>query len=172
MAKGFGAVGASVAAGWLRHFLDGTGTPMDLSDDSKLAKAVKADSIFMGLDNTIQARAKTLLDSGQQVANVTSVMQNPDFSNSPSTSEPRLAFGGTQGLDISGSGKQKNGYYVGTITYVIRDIYGFYAKMKFLWYGPMMHYLQGTCGAPSYPDGAHWFADSVTVTVPFKQPVG
>jgi hypothetical protein len=110
----------------------------------------------------------------QHTADVTSVMYNPDFA-ALDIRHPRAtlvlseAFGGTQGLDISGSGYRENGTYTGTITYVIRDIYGFYAKSKFLGVGPKMHYLQGICGAPWYKHGAHWFPDSVTVTIPFEQ---
>jgi hypothetical protein len=74
------------------------------------------------------------------------------------------------GAPVPGSGVRENGTYTGTTTYVIRDIYGFYAKSKFLGVGPQMHYLQGTCGAPSCKGRARWFPDSVTVTIPFSQP--
>jgi hypothetical protein len=169
----FSFFGASDAADFLRHFLDGTGTPIDRPDGSALSVAVKNDSVFTDLDKIVQAQAKKLLDSGQQTADVTSVLYNPDFSQKFRASlATQAAFGGTQGLDVSGSGYQVNGSYVGTITYVIRDIYGFYAKSKFFGLGPEMHYLQGVCGAPWYPGGAHWFPDSVTVTIPFDQPVG
>lgn len=33
-------------------------------------------------------------------------------------------------------------------------------------------YLQSTCGAPDFPQGAHWFYSAVIVTVPFNQPTG
>ena len=164
-------------AKFLRHFLAGTGTAVDLADGSGLAADAKRSGIFKELDKKIQHQVKKLLDAGQHTADVTSVMYNPDFA-ALDILHPKAAlalseaFGGTQGLDISGSGYRENGTYTGTITYVIRDIYGFYAKSKFLGVGPKMHYLQGTCGAPWYKHGAHWFPDSVTVTIPFSQPVG
>jgi hypothetical protein len=33
-----------------------------------------------------------------------------------------------------------------------------------------MRYLQTVCGAPQHAGGAHWFPDTITVTVPFSQP--
>ena len=30
---------------------------------------------------------------------------------------------------------------------------------------------KGVCGAPDYKGGAHYYKDSVTVTVPFNQPI-
>jgi hypothetical protein len=172
----FAAVGASDGAAFLLHFLDGTGTPIDRPNGSALSEAIATDSVFGGLDNSIQAQAKKILDSGQRDVDVTSAMYNPDFSQ-PDPLHPaaslaaETAFGGTQGLGVTGSGYKYDGFYWGSITYVIRDVYGFYATPSFFGVGPMMHYLQGTCGAPWYPGGAHWFYDSVAVTVPFKQPV-
>ena len=173
------AVGMKVAspagARFLRHFLAGNGTAVDLADGSGLAADAKRSGIFKKLDKKVQQQAKKLLDAGQRTADVTSVMKNPDFA-ALDILHPKAAlalseaFGGTQGLDISGSGFRENDTYTGTITYVIRDIYGFYAKSKFLGVGPEMHYLQGVCGAPWYKHGAHWFPDSVTVTIPFDQP--
>jgi hypothetical protein len=37
-------------------------------------------------------------------------------------------------------------------------------------FGPPMRYLQTVCGAPQHPGGAHWFPDTIVVTVPFRQP--
>jgi hypothetical protein len=36
--------------------------------------------------------------------------------------------------------------------------------------GPPMRYLQTVCGAPRHAGGAHWFPDTITVTVPFNRP--
>jgi hypothetical protein len=33
-----------------------------------------------------------------------------------------------------------------------------------------MRYLQTVCGAPQHAGGAHWFPDTITVTVSFNQP--
>ena len=167
-------VGSPAGANFLRHFLAGSGTAVDLADGSGLAAAARRSGIFRKLDKTVEQQAEKLLDAGQHTADVTSVMYTPDFAaldilHPQAALALSEAFGGTQGLDISGSGYRENGTYTGTITYIIRDIYGFYAKSKFLGVGPQMHYLQGTCGAPWYPHGAHWFPDSVTVTIPFSQ---
>jgi len=62
------------------------------------------------------------------------------------------------------------GRYMGTLTYVIRDSYGFPVDDTLGGFGPPMRYLQTVCGAPRHAGGAHWFPDSVTVTVPFDQP--
>jgi hypothetical protein len=32
-----------------------------------------------------------------------------------------------------------------------------------------MRYLQTACGAPQHPGGAHWFPDTIAVTVPFNR---
>ena len=56
----------------------------------------------------------------------------------------------------------------GRLTYVIRDVYGFPPSDQLLGTGPAMRYLQVNCGAPEHAGGAHWFPDSITVTVPFR----
>ena len=62
--------------------------------------------------------------------------------------------------------------YVGELTYVIRDAYGFGVHDYLFGAGAEMRYLQTTCGAPFYPGGAHWFPDSIAVTVAWRVPVG
>ena len=79
-------------------------------------------------------------------------------------------FRGTQGLTVTGSGGRKNGRYAGTLSYVIRDSYGFPASDTLHGFGAPMRYLQTACGAPQHPGGAHWFPDTIAVTVPFNQP--
>jgi hypothetical protein len=167
-------VGAPTGAAWLRHFLDGTGTPIDLGDDSKLAAEVKSSSVFKNFDNAVQGEAKRALDSGEQNVTLSSSIQTtPNFYALGGNSDPLWAFGGTQGVDITGNGFPQHGQYVGELTYTIRDIYGFYNKIfKLPIVGWEMHYLQGKCGAPFYKGGAHWFQDSVTVKVKFQQPIG
>ena len=81
-----------------------------------------------------------------------------------------LGFRGTQGLTVTGSGVRKSGRYVGTLTYVIRDSYGFPADDTLDGFGPPMRYLQTVCGAPQHAGGAHWFPDTITATVPLSQP--
>jgi hypothetical protein len=166
------ASGAPDGADLLAQFLNGSGVAIDYPDGSSLADKVKASPRFQALDQAVQAEAKAKLDAGQQDVTVTSSLKTVDFTigSGQTNWDLYLAFGGTQGLDVSGSGFPINGRYVGTITYVIRDTYGFSTASKFLGVGPQMHYLQTVCGAPFFTGGAHWFPDSVTVTVPFDQP--
>ena len=151
--------------------MGGSGTPIDVPDNSVLAFEVKQSSSFKNADQQFEQYAKQQLGLGQQSdIDISNGLHLIHF-NQSLIPDLRLGFGGTQGLDVRGSGYQENGRYVGTITYTIRDVYGFYAKDKFLGVGPKMHYLQGVCGAPDYKGGAHYYKDSVTVTVPFNQPI-
>ena len=170
----FNSVGAPTAAAWLRHFLDGSHTPIHLGDDTKLAAEVKSSSVFKDYDAAVQAEAKKALDGGaQNVTLTTSIKTTPNFYAFGGNSDPLWAFGGTQGVDVSGNGFPQHGQYVGELTYTIRDIYGFYNSLTHLpIVGWEMHYLQSTCGAPFYKGGAQWFEDSVTVKVKFQQPIG
>lgn len=167
----FGQIFAPYAEYFLLHFLDGSGTSLDEADSTPLAFEASHSSVFQAADQEFQHYAKNLLDQGNLAADISKGLHTVDFSTS---SIPDLfwGFGGTQGLLVNGSGYQENGRYVGTITYKIEDIYGFYAAEKFHGMGPRMHYLQGICGAPYHRGGAHWFQDSVSVTVPFDQPIG
>src|SRR5690242_2864428 len=79
-------------------------------------------------------------------------------------------FRGTQGLTVTGRGARENGRYAGTLSYVIRDSYGFPVGDTLDGFGPPMRYLQTVCGAPRHAGGAHWFPDTITVTVPFNRP--
>jgi hypothetical protein len=169
-ASSFSGLGATDAADLLTHFLAGTGTPIDYPDGSTLSEAVKADPQFIALDKAVQEAAAAQFNTGLDAAEVTRNLKTLNFSSFSTATSLQLAFGGTQGLDVKGTVRVENGSYTGTITYTIRDIYGFFDNNKFLFVGKAMHYLQGICGAPDFPAGAHWFADSVTVTVPFSQP--
>lgn len=168
---------APTGEAWLLHFLGGTGTAIHLDDNSQLAAAVKSSSVFKNYDKVVQAEIKKDLDSGVQNVMLnykdpsSSIHNTPDFSAAPRRSDPHWAFGGTQGVDVSGSGFPQHGQYVADLTYTIRDIYGFYQNKR-VDYGPEMHYLQSICGAPFHKGGAHWFEDSVTVKVKFQQPIG
>ena len=86
------------------------------------------------------------------------------------TSDLYWGFRGTQGLTVTGSGRRENGRYVGTLSYVIRDSYGFPTDDTLEGFGPPMRYLQTACGAPQHAGGARWFPDTITVTVPFSRP--
>ncbi len=71
---------------------------------------------------------------------------------------------------MTGTASLQGGYYVGSLTYVITESYGFNAGNVLLGIGSAMRYLQTVCGAPYYPGGAHWFPVSVTVTEPLNIP--
>jgi hypothetical protein len=160
-------------AAWLTHFLEGSGTSIDLGDGSPLAGQVKTDPAFKQLNDDVQAKIKAMLDSGvQNVMLDAGDLPPPNFSGAASNPEPKFAFGGTQGLEVTGNGFPQHGQWVGQLTYTIRDVYGFYFTLKFKHASAPMHYLQSVCGAPQFPGGAHWFYTSVTVTVPFQQPIG
>jgi hypothetical protein len=73
-------------------------------------------------------------------------------------------------LSVTGSGSRENGRYAGILSYVIRDSYGFPAADTLGGFGPPMRYLQTACGAPQHAGGAHWFPDTITVTVRFSRP--
>jgi hypothetical protein len=74
-----------------------------------------------------------------------------------------------QGLTVTGRGTRENGRYAGTLSYVIRDSYGFPVGDTLDGFGPPMRYLQTVCGVPRHAGGAHWFPDTITVTVPFNR---
>jgi hypothetical protein len=77
---------------------------------------------------------------------------------------------GAAGLFRGGAGGRVTPAHAGTLSYVIRDSYGFPASDTIHGFGPPMRYLQTICGAPQHAGGAHWFPDTITVTVPFNRP--
>ena len=98
-----------------------------------------------------------------------SAAQLPTVAFESKTSDLYWGFRGTQGLTVTGSGRRENGRYAGTLSYVIRDSYGFPASDTLAGFGPPMRYLQTACGAPQHAGGARWFPDTITVTVPFNR---
>jgi hypothetical protein len=98
-----------------------------------------------------------------------SAAQLPTFVFESKTSDLYWGFRGIQGLSVTGSGSRENGRYVGTLTYVIRDSYGFPASDTLDGFGAPMRYLQTACGAPQHAGGARWFPDTIAVTVPFSR---
>lgn len=97
-----------------------------------------------------------------------SAAQLPTVTFESKDSDLYWGFRGTQGLTVTGTGRRENGRYAGTLSYVIRDSYGFPARDTLHGIGSAMRYLQTACGAPQHPLGAHWFPDTITVTVPFR----
>jgi hypothetical protein len=163
---GFGLENFPTAANLLAHFLKGTGTEVDFGVGSVISKKAVASSAFQAVNTEVQSEI-----AHQLKANVTrvrlSAAQLPTVLFATTSSDLYWGFRGTQGLTVTGSGTRKNGRYVGTLTYVIRDSYGFPVDDTLDGFGPPMRYLQTACGAPQHQGGAHWFPDTITVTVPF-----
>jgi hypothetical protein len=169
IADGFAAANFPAAASLLRHFLAGAGTGVDYPAGSRISALARASDEFRVLNGQVQAAVARQLKVGDTQVRLPAG-QLPTVTFSETTSDLYWSFRGTQGLTVTGSGSRKNGRYVGTLTYVIRDSYGFPVDDTLGGFGPPMRYLQTVCGAPQHAGGAHWFPDTITVTVPFDQP--
>ena len=167
--SGFGVANFPVAAALLRHFLAGSGTAVNYPAGSQIAKLAQASAEFIAVRNEVTAAIMRQLAAGKSAVRL-SARQLPLLTFSSTSSDLYWGFRGTQGLTVTGSGIRKNGRYVGTLSYVIRDSYGFPVDDTLGGFGPPMRYLQTVCGAPQHAGGAHWFPDSITVTVPFNEP--
>lgn len=178
------AIGHAVAATWqtaglatasalLTDFLGGTGAEVDYPDASQVATEIMGSSAFTAENNAVLTYiGEQLTDGATQIQLPT----GPDYVHALAflnyITEPDLywALRYTHQIDVSGSGSLVGTNYVGSLTYVISESYGFNEGNTFLGIGTAMRYLQTTCGAPYYPGGAHWFPVSVTVTVQFTIP--
>jgi hypothetical protein len=169
IADGFAASGFPAAAGLLRHFLAGEGTGVNYPAGSRTSRLAVASSAFQLVNGQVQTAVARRLKAGDVQVRLAAT-QLPTVTFSATTSDLYWSFRGTQGLTVTGSGVRESGRYVGTLTYVIRDSYGFPAGDTLDGFGPPMRYLQTACGAPQYAAGAHWFPDTITLTVPFDQP--
>jgi hypothetical protein len=167
IASGFSLEGFPAASDLLRHFLSGTGTEIDYRLGSTISNEAKASAGFAAVNEIVQGEiAVQLKDGGTRVR--LSAGQLPTVLFASTASDLYWGFRGTQGLTVSGGGRGENGRYVGTLTYVIRDSYGFPADDTLDGFGPPMRYLQTVCGAAQHPGGARWFPDTITVRVPFN----
>jgi hypothetical protein len=153
----------------LRHFLKGKGTQVDYRTGSPISQKALASSAFKAVNNEVQKAILRQLKAGKTRVRLSGA-QLPTVAFESKNSDLYWGFRGTQGLTVTGSGSHENGRYTGTISYVIRDSYGFPASDTLAGFGAPMRYLQTACGAPRHPGGAHWFPDTITVTVPFSQP--
>lgn len=169
IASGFATARFPVAAALLKHFLAGSGTGINYPASSPIAKLALASAPFTAVRNEVTAAIMRQLAAGKNAVRL-SAGQLPLPAFSSTSSDLYWGFRGTQGLTVSGSGIRKGGRYAGTLTFVIRDSYGFPVSDTLDGFGPPMRYLQTVCGAPQHAGGAHWFPDSITVTVPFSQP--
>jgi hypothetical protein len=169
VADGFALANFPASADLLTHFLEGKGTEVDYRAGSLISKKALASSAFRAVNNEVQEAILSQLKAGRTRVQL-SAAQLPAVAFESKTSDLYWGFRGTQGLTVTGSGSRENGRYVGTLSYVIRDSYGFPASDTLDGFGRPMRYLQTVCGAPQRAGGAHWFPDTITVTVPFNRP--
>ncbi|HEY1318905.1 MAG TPA: hypothetical protein VGF32_01605 [Streptosporangiaceae bacterium] len=169
LARAFALADLPVSANLLAHFLTGKGTGVNYRAGSPIAKKVLASEAFRALNQEVQKAILGQLAAGRTRVRL-SAAQLPAVAFESTSSDLYWGFRGTQGLTVSGRGSRENGRYAGTLSYVIRDSYGFPAGDTLNGFGPPMRYLQTACGAPRHAGGAHWFPDTITVTVPFNRP--
>jgi len=169
VANGFALASFGASADLLSHFIKGTGTEVDYRAGSPISQQVLSSSAFKAVNRKVQRVILRQLKAGKTRVRL-SVAQLPPVAFESRNSDLYWGFRGTQGLTVTGSGSRKNGRYAGTLSYVIRDSYGFPASDTLAGFGAPMRYLQTVCGAPQHPGGAHWFPDTITVTVPFSRP--
>jgi hypothetical protein len=169
VAGGFDLAGFSAAADLLEHFLKGTGTAVNYPAASSLSQLARASAAFRAVDKQVQDRILSQLRAGHAHVGL-SAAQLPLVAFDSPDSDLYWGIRGTQGLTVTGRGRLEHGRYVGTLSYVIRDSYGFPATDTLAGFGPPMRYLQTACGAPGFAGGAHWFPDTVTIPMPFNQP--
>ena len=169
VAAGFALAGFPASADLLRHFLQGKGTEVDYRAGSPISQEALSDSAFRAVNNEVQETILSQLKAGKARVRL-SAAQLPTVAFESKSSDLYWGFRGTQGLTVTGSGTRKNRRYTGTLSYVIRDSYGFPARDALHGFGAPMRYLQTVCGAPQHPRGAHWFPDTIAVTVPFSGP--
>lgn len=168
IANGFERLGAPYAAMLLRHFLGGSGIPVDISNGTPISRDLLKNPQFQSLNNDVQAYIQNKLSEGKDTITVNAPTLRRIGLYSPT--DLHWSFGGTQGLDVTGSGSLVGSSYTGTLTYTIRDSYGFSKKDYFYGIGRDMRYLQTSCGSPYKSNGARWFPDSITITVNFSLP--
>jgi hypothetical protein len=169
IAAGFASTGLPVSADLLNHFLGGTGTEADYRAGSAISKQALASTAFRAVDNEVQTAILSQLKVGRTRVRLTA-SQLPTVTFASSGGDLYWGFRGTQGLTVTGTVHRANGRWAGTLSYVIRDSYGFPAGDTLAGFGPPMRYLQTVCGAPQHAGGARWFPDTITVTVPFSHP--
>jgi len=169
VARGFALTGLPVGAELLRHFILGTGTGVAYRAGTAISRKALASSAFQAVNSKVQAEVLGQLKAGRTHVRL-SAAQLPTVAFESRTSDLYWGFRGTQGLTVTGGGHRAHGRYTGTLSYVIRDSYGFPVGDTLDGFGPPMRYLQTACGAPQHQGGARWFPDTITVTVPFSQP--
>ena len=169
IADGFSAASLPASAGLLRHFLAGEGTAVGYPAGSAVSRLAMTSAAFAAVDKEVKAAVTQQLKAGSTKVRL-SAAQLPLVPFDSAGGDLYWGFRGTQGLSVTGRGQRAGASYAGTLTYVIRDSYGFPEGDTLGGFGAPMRYLQTVCGAPQHAGGAHWFPDTITVTVPFRQP--
>jgi hypothetical protein len=169
LADGFALASFPASAHLLMHFLKGNGTLVAYRAGSPISTKARSSSAFQAVNSQVQQAILRQLKAGRTRVQLSGA-QLPTVAFESKKSDLYWGFRGTQGLTVTGSGSRQNRRYTGTLSYVIHDSYGFGASDTLGGFGPPMRYLQTACGAPRHPGGAHWFPDTITVTVPFSQP--
>ena len=113
-----------VSADLLTHFLTGKGTEVNYRAGSPISRKALASSAFRAVDSEVQAAVLSQLKAGRTHLRL-SPATLPTVAFESKTSDLYWGFRGTQGLTVTGSGRRENGRYVGTLSYVIQDSYGF-----------------------------------------------
>jgi hypothetical protein len=169
IADGFSVASLPASASLLQHFLAGKGTAVGYPAGSAVSRLAMASAAFAAVDKEVKAAVTRQLKAGRTQVRL-SAAQLPLVSFDSAGGDLYWGFRGTQGLGVTGRGQRAGGGYAGTLTYVIRDGYGFPEGDTLGGFGAPMRYLQTVCGAPQHAGGARWFPDTITVTVPFRQP--
>ena len=169
VAEGFALAGYPASADLLTHFLQGKGTEVDYRAGSPISEQARSSRAFQAVNKEVQEAILSQLMAGKTHVRL-SPAQLPTVAFKSKSSDLYWGFRGTQGLQVTGSGSRENRRYTGTLSYVIRDSYGFPPSDTLHGFGRPMRYLQTACGAPHHPGGAHWFPDTIAITVPFSQP--
>ncbi len=167
--EGFALARFRASAHLLAHFLQGKGTEVNYRAGSPISRKARASSAFGVVNSEVQDAVLSQLKAGRTRLRLSSA-QLPTVAFESKNSDLYWGFRGTQGLTVTGSGRRANGRYVGRLSYIIQDSYGFPASDTLGGFGPPMRYLQTACGAPQHAGGARWFPDTITVTVPFNRP--
>jgi hypothetical protein len=169
IADGFAAAGLPASADLLRHFLAGRGTAVGYPAGSRVSQLAAASAVFRVVSQSVRSAAARQLKAGVTRVRL-SAAQLPAVSFGSAQGDLYWGFRGTQGLTVTGRGQRAGHTFTGTLTFVIRDSYGFPASDTLGGFGAPMRYLQTVCGAPQHAGGARWFPDSITVTVPLRVP--
>jgi hypothetical protein len=171
VARGFALAGLPASADLLEHFLGRTGSAVRYPASSPISQQARASAAFQAVENEVSGAILSQLITGRTHVRL-SAAQLPVVAFESKNSDLYWGFRGTQGLTVTGSGHRQHGRYVGTLSYVIQDSYGFPAVDTLAGFGAPMRYLQTACGAPQHAGGARWFPDTITLTVPFSEPIG